>query len=157
MKKNCKKNMRSEESSETPRSSYFFLQSGWSRILLILTTAVHNSLTANSKVFETAASEEQQITCWINLLNLNDHFDPITKPAGFFGMHYWCELCNKCFHDKQEHKCIPTCVACKTLTQKTANFGAAKRRIVTTVSGTFLATHVWQITRVSQVKLIIGI
>ena len=59
--------------------------------------------------------EDQKIVSWINLLNFNDHFNPITKPARFFGTHYWCQLCNKCFHDKQEHKCIPSCVACKTL------------------------------------------
>ena len=41
--------------------------------------AVHNSLTANSKVFETSTTEDQKIVYWINLLNLNDHFNPITK------------------------------------------------------------------------------
>ena len=54
--------------------------------------AVHNSLTANSKVFETSTTEDQKIVSWINLLNLNDHFNPITKPAGFFRTHYWCQL-----------------------------------------------------------------
>ena len=44
--------------------------------------AVHNSLTANSKVFETAALEiQQQITCWINLLNLNNYFVPTTSKS----------------------------------------------------------------------------
>ena len=32
--------------------------------------AVHNSLTANSKVFETSTSEDQKIVSWINLLKI---------------------------------------------------------------------------------------
>ena len=85
---------------------------------------VHNSLTANSKVFET--SENSQIVSWINLLNLNNHFDPITKPSGFFGMRYWCELCNKCYSDKQKHKCIANCVACQTLDTENCEFHSRK-------------------------------
>ena len=77
--------------------------------------AVHNSHTANSKVFETSTPEDQKIVSWINLLDLDNHFNAITKPSGYFGTHYWCELCNKCYADKQKHKCIPNCVACKTL------------------------------------------
>ena len=50
--------------------------------------AVYNSLTADSKVFETSASENQKIASWINLLNLNAHFSLIIKSSGFFGMHY---------------------------------------------------------------------
>ena len=50
--------------------------------------AVHNSFTANCKVFETSTSEDQKIVSWMNLLNLNDHFSAITKPSGFFGTHY---------------------------------------------------------------------
>ena len=50
--------------------------------------AVHNSLTANSKVFKTPTSEDHKIVSWFNLLNLNDHFNPITKPLGYFRMHY---------------------------------------------------------------------
>ena len=46
--------------------------------------AVQNSLTANSKVFETSTSDDQKVISWINLLNLNAHFSPITKPSGFF-------------------------------------------------------------------------
>ena len=88
--------------------------------------AVHNSLTANSKVFETSTTEDQKIVSWINLLNLNDHFNAITKPSGFFGTHYWCELCNKCYADKQKHKCIPNCVACKTLDTENCNFKHGK-------------------------------
>ena len=88
--------------------------------------AIHNSLTANNKVFETSTSDDQKIVSWINLLNLNDHFDPITKPSGFFGTHYWCELCNKCYSDKQKHKCIPNCVACKTLDTGTLRFSTWK-------------------------------
>ena len=88
--------------------------------------AVHNSLTANSKVFETSTTEDQKIASWINLLNLNDHFNPITKPSGFFGTHYWCELCNKCYHDKLNHRCIPNCVACKTLDTENCNFKHGK-------------------------------
>ena len=88
--------------------------------------AVHNSLTANSKVFETFTSDDQKIVSWINLFNLNDHFNPITKPSGFFGTHYWCELCNKCYSDKQKHKCIPNCVACKTLDTENCDFQAGK-------------------------------
>ena len=73
--------------------------------------AVHNSHTANGKVFEMSTTEDQKIVSWINLLNLDNHFNAITKPSGFFGTHYWCELCNKCYHDKLNHKCIPNCVA----------------------------------------------
>ena len=46
--------------------------------------AVHNSLTANSKVFETPTSEDHKIVSWINLLNLSDHFNPITIAVGIF-------------------------------------------------------------------------
>ena len=88
--------------------------------------AVHNSLTANSKVFEMSTTEDQNIVSWINLLNQNNHFDLITKLAGFFGMYYWCQLCNKCFHNKQKHKCIPTCVACKTLDTENCQFWCSK-------------------------------
>ena len=88
--------------------------------------AVHNSLTANSKVFETRTSEDQKIVFWINLLNLADHFGAITKPSGFFGTHYWCELCNKCYPDKQKHKCIDHCNACKTLETENCNFKHGK-------------------------------
>ena len=83
---------------------------------------VHNSLTANSKVFETPTSENYKIASSINLLNLHDHFDTIIKPSGFFGSHYWCELCNKCYHKKLNHKCIPNCVACKTLDTENCYF-----------------------------------
>ena len=62
--------------------------------------AVHNSLTANSKGFETSTTEDQKIVSWINLLNLDNHFNAITKPSEFCGTHYWCELYNKCYHDK---------------------------------------------------------
>ena len=102
--------------------------------------AVHNSLTANSRVFETSTSEDQKIVSWINLLNLNDHFNAmiITKPSGFFGTHYWCELCNKCYADKQKHKCIPNCVACKTLNTENCNFKHGKKqRTVMPVTETF--------------------
>ena len=37
---------------------------------------VHNSLTANSIVFETLTSEDHKIVSWINLLNLNDILIP---------------------------------------------------------------------------------
>ena len=111
--------------------------------------AVHNSLTANSKVFETPTSEDQKIVYWINLLNLNDHFSTITKPSGFFGTHYWCELCNKCYHDKLNHRCIPNCVACKTLdTEKFVNFITEKQRTVMTVTETFMVKRVLQTTKV---------
>ena len=46
--------------------------------------AVHNSLTANSKVFETSTTEDHKIVSWINLLNLNDHFNAIEKAVGIF-------------------------------------------------------------------------
>ena len=36
--------------------------------------AVHNSLTANSKVFETFAPKDKNIVSWINLLNLEKSF-----------------------------------------------------------------------------------
>ena len=67
-----------------------------------------------------------KIVPWINLLNLNDHFNPITKPSGFFETHYWCDLCNKCYADKQKHNCIPICVACKTLDTENCNFKRGK-------------------------------
>ena len=88
--------------------------------------AMYNSLTANRKVFEMSASEDQKIVSWINVLNLNDHFSAITKPSGFFGTHYWCELCNKCYHDKINHRCILNCVACKTLETENCNFKHGK-------------------------------
>ena len=88
--------------------------------------AVHNSHTANSKVFETSTAEDQKIVSWINLLNLADHFNLITKPAGFFGTDYWCELCNKYYHDKLNHRCIPNCVACKTLETENCDFKHGK-------------------------------
>ena len=44
---------------------------------------------ANSKVFETSTTEDQKIVSWINLLNLDNHFNAITKPSGFFGTQYW--------------------------------------------------------------------
>ena len=86
---------------------------------------VPNSLTAvrNS---ETSASEDKKFVYWINLLNLNARFSPITKPSGFCGTHYWCKLCNKCYSDKQKHKCIPNCVACKTLDTENCDFRHGK-------------------------------
>ena len=83
-------------------------------------------------------TEDQKIVSWINLLNLNDHYNVITKPSGFFGTHYWCELCNKCYHDKLNHKCIPNCIACKLQTQKTVNFITEKQRTVMPVTETFM-------------------
>ena len=78
---------------------------------------------ANSKVFEVSTTEDQKIVSWINLLNLAD---AITKPSEFFGTHYWCALCNKCYHDKLNHRCIPNCVACKTLDTENFEFHHGK-------------------------------
>jgi hypothetical protein len=77
--------------------------------------AVHNSMTANAIVFETAGLEGQTGIHWINLLNLNEHFSPVTVPSGFFGTHYWCDKCNRGFKDKLKHRCIDHCSACSTL------------------------------------------
>jgi hypothetical protein len=82
--------------------------------------AVHNSLTANHKVFEESTGKGKIL--WINLLNLNEHFSPITVPAGFFGRHYWCEHCNNCYATKQSHCCIRVCVSCKTVKPKKCEF-----------------------------------
>ena len=41
-------------------------------------------------------------------------------------MHYWCELCNKCYHDKLNHRCIANCVVCKTLETKNCDFKHGK-------------------------------
>ena len=63
--------------------------------------AVFNSLTANGKVFQTEG------TCkyWLNLLNLGQHFDVISGPAGFFGKNYWCEKCNGGYENKSKRGC----------------------------------------------------
>ena len=82
--------------------------------------AVHNSLTANHKIYESPTSNNN--VQWINLLNLNEHFMPITKPAGFFGSHYWCEHCNRCYNTKKKHFCVPICVSCKTVESKNCLF-----------------------------------
>ena len=88
--------------------------------------AVHNSLMVNRKVFEMSITEDQKIVSWINLLNLDNHFNAITKPSRFFGTHYWCKLCNKCYHDKLNHKCIPNCVVYKTLDTENCEFHHGK-------------------------------
>ena len=63
MKKNCKKNMRSEKSSETKPNEVrwsrtrfergiFFLHSGWSRILLFISTCIKLSWCKPSRIWQ---------------------------------------------------------------------------------------------------------
>jgi G:T-mismatch repair DNA endonuclease (very short patch repair protein) len=77
--------------------------------------SVHNSMTANTVVFETPGLEGQAGVLWVNLLNLNEHFSPITSPNGFFSTHFWCDACNRGFKDKMKHRCIDHCSACMTM------------------------------------------
>jgi hypothetical protein len=88
--------------------------------------AVHNSQTANNKVFETEHLIGKENVQWINLLNLSHHFMPIKSPSGFFGTNYWCSLCNKCYVHKIKHRCIDHCVACKTFETDNCLFGHNK-------------------------------
>ena len=74
--------------------------------------AVHNSLTANSKVFETPTSEDHKIVSWINLLNLNDHIlIPSQSRRDFLERIIGVSSGTSVITDKLNHKCIPNCVA----------------------------------------------
>jgi hypothetical protein len=84
--------------------------------------SVRNSHTANCIVFESPGLTGNENVRWINLLNLNDHFDPITKPSGFFDTHYWCSLCNRGYSAKRNHQCVKYCTACKSLDVTNCDF-----------------------------------
>jgi hypothetical protein len=88
--------------------------------------AVLNSMTANSKVFETPGLVGP--VHWINLLNLNEHFTPITSPSGFFCSMNWCSLCNSCYAHKTKHSCIDHCSACMTLDTDGCLFGLGRTK-----------------------------
>lgn len=107
--------------------------------------AVHNSLTANQKIFESSTGKGKIL--WINLLNLNEHFSPITLPAGFFGSHYWCEKCNTCYLTKKNTTVVFQFVAhVKLFNPKIACFGKEEIYIATFATVTFLVKNVLKIT-----------
>ena len=83
---------------------------------------VHNSFAANAKIYESTPTSNK----WINILNLGDHYSPITSPSGFFGKNYWCEQCNKVYDHKTKHTCIDNCQACKTLDTQSCQFYLGK-------------------------------
>jgi hypothetical protein len=89
--------------------------------------AIHNFLTANQKTFKHLTWNPEQPSQvpegqWINILNLTDHFMPITAPSGFFCTHNYCTKCNKCYAHKTEHRCINFCQSCKTLDPDNCSF-----------------------------------
>ena len=86
--------------------------------------AIHNSLMANAKVFESSPTADS--SHWLNILNLNEHFMPITSPTGFFGADYWCEQCNKVYAHKNKHQCIDKCQACKSINPQDCQFRLGK-------------------------------
>ena len=75
--------------------------------------AVHDSFTANAKSFESSGLDNA--ARWINLLNLENHYDVISKPAGFFCRNYHCAKCNRVYSNKERHCCVPKCAACCTV------------------------------------------
>ena len=86
--------------------------------------AIHNSQAANAKVFE--ATPTEGTPQWLNILNLGEHFMPITSSTSFFCQAYWCEQCNRTLKDKAKHACIDICQACKSTNTQDCLFRLGK-------------------------------